>query len=90
MRAGDPDRSVLAFRMESRNPVSQMPPVGSQLVDEEAVALIRRWIAEDLGATINKTGEQKRVRLMVTGKQWKVMMAVPRVLHDGRLRRQGQ
>ena len=60
VRAGDPDRSVLAFRMESRNPVSQMPPVGSRLVDEEAVALIRKWIAEDLGATINKTKEQKR------------------------------
>lgn len=60
VRAGDPDRSVLAFRMESRNPVAQMPPVGSRLVDEEAVALIRKWIAEDLGTTINKTKEQKR------------------------------
>jgi mono/diheme cytochrome c family protein len=48
VHAGDPDRSVLAFRMETRNPVAQMPPVGSRLVDEEAVALIRKWIAEDL------------------------------------------
>jgi mono/diheme cytochrome c family protein len=47
IRAGEPDRSVLAFRMASRNPVSQMPPVGSRLVDEEAVALIRRWIQEE-------------------------------------------
>lgn len=49
IRAGDPDRSVLAFRMETRNPVAQMPPVGSRLVDEAAVALIRKWIAEELG-----------------------------------------
>jgi mono/diheme cytochrome c family protein len=47
VRAGEPDRSVLAFRMASRNPVSQMPPVGSRLVDEEAVALIRKWIQEE-------------------------------------------
>ncbi len=49
IRAGEPDRSVLLFRMESRNPVSQMPPLGSRLVDDEAVALIRKWIAEVLG-----------------------------------------
>jgi hypothetical protein len=36
--------------MASRRAAAQMPPLGSRLVDEEAVALIRRWIAEDLGA----------------------------------------
>ncbi|MEX2272410.1 MAG: hypothetical protein WD690_13120 [Vicinamibacterales bacterium] len=46
VRAGDPDRSVLAFRLASRNPVSQMPPLGTRIVDDEAVALIRKWIAE--------------------------------------------
>jgi mono/diheme cytochrome c family protein len=46
--AGDPDRSVLVARMSSRHPVLQMPPLGSSLVDEEAVRLIRRWVAEDL------------------------------------------
>jgi hypothetical protein len=60
VRAGDPDRSVLAFRMESRNPVAQMPPVGTRLVDEQGVALIRKWIAEDLGSTMGKTKEQKQ------------------------------
>ena len=60
VRAGDPDRSVLAFRMESRNPVAQMPPVGSRLVDEAAVALIRKWIAEELGTSVRKTMEGKR------------------------------
>jgi mono/diheme cytochrome c family protein len=52
--AGNPDRSVLAFRVASRNPVSQMPPVGTRIVDEEAVALIRKWIAEELGTTKEK------------------------------------
>ena len=46
--AGQPDRSVLALRMASRNPVAAMPPLGSRIVDDEAVALIRRWIAEEI------------------------------------------
>jgi hypothetical protein len=50
VRPGDPDRSVLAFRLGSRNPVSQMPPLGTRVVDEEALALIRKWIAEELGS----------------------------------------
>ncbi len=46
--AGQPDKSVLVARMASRNPLVQMPPLASRIVDEEAVQLIRRWIAEDL------------------------------------------
>ena len=46
---GDPDRSILLARMSSRHPVMQMPPLGSRLVDEEAVRLVRQWIA-GLGA----------------------------------------
>jgi hypothetical protein len=46
--SGHPDTSVVVQRMSSRNPLVQMPPLGTHLVDEEAVALIRRWIAEDL------------------------------------------
>jgi hypothetical protein len=52
VRPGDPDASVLLARMASRHPVRQMPPLGSRLVDEEAVRLIRRWIAEDLGSPL--------------------------------------
>jgi hypothetical protein len=44
---GNPDASMLMARMASRHPVLQMPPLGSRLVDEDAVALLRRWIAED-------------------------------------------
>lgn len=41
---GDADHSVLTARMRSRSPVEQMPPLGTQLVDEEAVHLIATWI----------------------------------------------
>lgn len=44
---GRPDASMLIARMVSRHPVLQMPPLGSRLVDDEAIALLRRWIAED-------------------------------------------
>jgi hypothetical protein len=49
LRPGDPDHSAIAVRMASRRPVAQMPPLGTQIEDEEAVRLVRRWIAEDLG-----------------------------------------
>jgi cytochrome c553 len=45
---GDPDASVVAHRMASRSPSSQMPPLGTAVVDQQALALIRAWIAEDL------------------------------------------
>jgi hypothetical protein len=43
---GHPERSGLAQRMGSRYPAMQMPPLGTELVDEEAVSLLRRWISE--------------------------------------------
>ncbi len=33
-------------RVSSRNPQTQMPPVGTRLIDIEALALLERWIAE--------------------------------------------
>jgi hypothetical protein len=45
---GRPDLSVLALRMHSRNPLMQMPPVGTQLADAEGLALVERWIHHDL------------------------------------------
>jgi hypothetical protein len=38
--------------MASRNPLVQMPPLGTRIVDEDAVRLIRRWIAEDLAVSM--------------------------------------
>jgi hypothetical protein len=46
---GHPEASALLVRMRSRHPLLQMPPLGTKLVDPQAVALIERWIAEDLG-----------------------------------------
>lgn len=48
IRPGNPAGSTVLYRMKSRNAVSQMPPLGTVLVDEEAVALLERYIAEDL------------------------------------------
>lgn len=48
--AGHPERSVLMARMSSRYPLVQMPPLGTKIVDEDAIKLIRQWIAEDLGS----------------------------------------
>jgi len=41
---GSPQTSVLATRMRSRDPRMQMPPLGTRLVDTEALGLIERWI----------------------------------------------
>jgi hypothetical protein len=43
---GRPERSGLAQRVGSRYPAMQMPPLGTELVDDEAVSLLRRWITE--------------------------------------------
>lgn len=42
---GDPDASILAFRMASDKPDEMMPELGRSLVHEEGVALVRDWIA---------------------------------------------
>jgi hypothetical protein len=46
---GDPDKSLLLARI-SRRGKDQMPPVASNEVDSQAVALIRLWI-ESLART---------------------------------------
>ena len=45
---GSPESSAIVYRMSSRRPMSQMPPLGTAIVDTEALDLIRAWIAEDL------------------------------------------
>jgi mono/diheme cytochrome c family protein len=40
--------SILTLRMKSSNPLDRMPPLGVQVVDQEGVALIDRWISTDL------------------------------------------
>ena len=49
IKPGDPARSAVVFRMATRNPLRQMPPLGTKIVDSESLALIEKWIRQDLG-----------------------------------------
>lgn len=42
---GNPDASILIYRMESLNPGEMMPELGRTMIHEEGVGLIREWIA---------------------------------------------
>jgi hypothetical protein len=54
---GQVEASVLIVRMTSRNPRVQMPPLGTADPDNEALALIGRWINND----INRTATQEEL-----------------------------
>jgi uncharacterized repeat protein (TIGR03806 family) len=43
---GQPDTSILAFRIASVHPGVMMPELGKRLVHEEGLALVRQWISE--------------------------------------------
>lgn len=42
---GDPDRSILAFRLASVEPGIAMPELGRSVPDPDGLALVREWIA---------------------------------------------
>ncbi len=42
---GDPDASILVYRMETSDPGEAMPELGRAVVHQEGVALVRAWIA---------------------------------------------
>jgi hypothetical protein len=42
-----PEHGALIFRMRSRRPTSQMPPLGTVLPDHDALALVTQWASED-------------------------------------------
>ena len=44
---GSPASSALVRRMTSRRPISQMPPIGTVLVDRQAVDLITSWVQDN-------------------------------------------
>lgn len=46
---GDPDQSILVYRIESTDPAVRMPELGRNLVHEEGVAVIREWISSMSG-----------------------------------------
>ena len=41
---GNPDASILLFRMTSNKPAIMMPETGRSMAHKEGVALIREWI----------------------------------------------
>lgn len=43
---GKPDESILVYRMAENDPEIRMPELGRSIQHEEAVVLIRQWIAE--------------------------------------------
>jgi hypothetical protein len=52
--------SVLTLRMKTDNPLARMPPLGVQVVDTHGVALIERWIANDLQPALSTQQEKQR------------------------------
>ena len=48
LNAAAPDASAMLVRMRSRRPSSQMPPLGTVLRDDKAIAAVSKWIATDL------------------------------------------
>lgn len=46
---GDPNASILIYRMESTEPEIRMPELGRNLVHDEGVALLREWITSMAG-----------------------------------------
>jgi hypothetical protein len=41
-----PEHGALIFRMRSRRPTSQMPPLGTVLPDRDAIDLVNQWAHE--------------------------------------------
>jgi hypothetical protein len=56
---GESASSVLPLRMRSRDPRVQMPPLGTAYPDTEALALIERWIDDDLNKTAHQEANQE-------------------------------
>ena len=53
---GQPDKSILVYRIASTHPGIMMPELGKRLVHEEGVALIREWIAAMPRAMLETSG----------------------------------
>lgn len=52
---GDPDDSILVYRIESVDPEVRMPEIGRKLQHTEGVALVRQWIAAMTGEPCTPT-----------------------------------
>ncbi len=59
---GDPDNSILVYRMASNDPAIRMPELGRSTVHKEGLALVREWIS-----SLNGTCEAPQPQAMLTG-----------------------
>jgi uncharacterized repeat protein (TIGR03806 family) len=59
---GEPDRSIIVYRIASTHPGVMMPELGKRLLHEEGVALVRQWIAAMRGRSARKTPVDSLVR----------------------------
>ncbi len=59
---GAPESSVLLARIRSRSPSVQMPPLGTQVVDERAARLIETWIREAPARAADRIARQPQPR----------------------------
>ncbi|MGZ3453767.1 MAG: SO2930 family diheme c-type cytochrome [Polyangiales bacterium] len=53
---GDPDHSILVYRLSSTEPAIAMPEIGRSLVGKEALSLIREWIQTMSGTCAGDAG----------------------------------
>ena len=51
---GQPDASILIYRLEISDPGDRMPELGRTLIHQEGIALLRQWISEIPGECIVK------------------------------------
>jgi uncharacterized repeat protein (TIGR03806 family) len=47
IKPGDPDHSILLFRMKTNDPAIAMPEIGREQIHKEGVALIEEWIRKN-------------------------------------------
>ena len=53
---GDPEDSIIVFRMETDDPGARMPELGRSLHHAEGVALVSDWIAGLEGECVERGG----------------------------------
>jgi hypothetical protein len=53
---GRPESSALVRRIKSRRPISQMPPIGTVVVDRAAVDLLTSWVQGNAGEIAARCG----------------------------------
>jgi uncharacterized repeat protein (TIGR03806 family) len=57
---GNPDESILVYRMETNDPGARMPELGRSVMHKEGVALVREWIASMEGGCPESMDERVR------------------------------